>query len=159
MDCSPQGFSVHGISQEGILEWVAISSSRGSSQPRDQTCVSHIRWILYHWAPREGHWSLSWCLKSTSSTTSFPQPQLALQLVWIGLPVGCCRSSSHGGLSPKFFCPHLTMVATDTPLHCYSWVWKWWYTLGYPLGSRHAPLCSHCVRTTLVLHVILLQFQ
>ena len=33
-----------------LLEWVAISSSRGSSQPRDQTYVSCIgRWILYHW--------------------------------------------------------------------------------------------------------------
>ena len=35
MDCSPPGSSVHGISQARILEWVAISSSRGSSQPRD----------------------------------------------------------------------------------------------------------------------------
>ena len=37
MDNSPPGFSVHGISQTRILEWVAISSSRGSSRPRDQT--------------------------------------------------------------------------------------------------------------------------
>ena len=37
MDCSPPGSSVHGISQARILEWVAISFSRGSSQPRDQT--------------------------------------------------------------------------------------------------------------------------
>ena len=35
MDCSPPGSSVHGISQARILEWVAISLSRGSSQPRD----------------------------------------------------------------------------------------------------------------------------
>ena len=34
------GSSVHGISQAGILEWVAISSSRGSFWPRDWTCVS-----------------------------------------------------------------------------------------------------------------------
>ena len=34
MDCSPPGSSVHGISQARILEWVAISFSRGSSQPR-----------------------------------------------------------------------------------------------------------------------------
>ena len=34
-DCSPPGSSVRGISQASILEWVAISSSRGSSQPRD----------------------------------------------------------------------------------------------------------------------------
>ena len=33
MDCSPPGSSVHGISQSRILEWVAISLSRGSSQP------------------------------------------------------------------------------------------------------------------------------
>ena len=34
MDCSPLGFSVHGILQARMLEWVAISSSRGSSCPR-----------------------------------------------------------------------------------------------------------------------------
>ena len=40
MDCSPLGSSVHGISQARMLEWVAISFSGGSSQPRDQTHVS-----------------------------------------------------------------------------------------------------------------------
>ena len=35
MDCSPAGFSVHGISQARMQEWVAISFSRGSSPPRD----------------------------------------------------------------------------------------------------------------------------
>ena len=49
MDCSPPGSSVRGIFQAGILEWVAISFSRGSSQPRDQTQVSCIgRQILYY---------------------------------------------------------------------------------------------------------------
>ena len=42
VDCSPSGSSVHGILQARILEWVAISFSRGSSRPRDQTQVSHI---------------------------------------------------------------------------------------------------------------------
>ena len=42
MDCSLPGSSVHGILQARILEWVAISFSRGSSQPRDQTRVSCI---------------------------------------------------------------------------------------------------------------------
>ena len=42
MDCSPPGSSVHGILQARILEWVAISFSRGSSQPRDWTQVSRI---------------------------------------------------------------------------------------------------------------------
>ena len=54
MDCSPPGFSVHGIFQAGILEWVAISSSRGYSWPRDQTqvsCIAGRRFAL--WATRE----------------------------------------------------------------------------------------------------------
>ena len=42
MDCSPSGSSVHGILQARILEWVAISFSRGSSHPRGQTQVSCI---------------------------------------------------------------------------------------------------------------------
>ena len=40
MDCRPPGSSVHGIFHARILEWFAISFSRGSSQPRDQTWVS-----------------------------------------------------------------------------------------------------------------------
>ena len=42
MDCSPPGSSVHRVSKARILEWVAISFSRESSQPRDKTCVSCI---------------------------------------------------------------------------------------------------------------------
>ena len=54
MGCSLPGSSVHGISQARILEWVAISFSRGSSQPRNQIRVSCIgRRILYHYATWE----------------------------------------------------------------------------------------------------------
>ena len=54
VDCSPPGSSVHGILQARILEWVTISCSRGSSQPRDQTLVSYVsligvgRQVPYH---------------------------------------------------------------------------------------------------------------
>ena len=37
--CDPMGYTVHGIFQAKILEWVAIPFSRGSSKPRDQTYV------------------------------------------------------------------------------------------------------------------------
>ena len=54
IDCSPPGSSDHRILQARILEWVAISSSRGSSWPRGWTHISHVscigRWILYHQA-------------------------------------------------------------------------------------------------------------
>ena len=48
MDCSQPGSSAHGIFQARVLEWVAISSSRVCSRPKDQTRVSYIgRRILY----------------------------------------------------------------------------------------------------------------
>ena len=50
-DCSPPGSSVHGILLARVLEWVAVSYSRGSSWPRDQTWVSYVscigRQVLY----------------------------------------------------------------------------------------------------------------
>ena len=50
-DCSPPGSSVHGTSQARILDWMVISFSRGSSQPRDRTHISCIVGrFLYHWA-------------------------------------------------------------------------------------------------------------
>ena len=52
MDCSLPSSSVYGIFQARIREYVAISYSRGSSQPKDWTCISCVscigRWILYH---------------------------------------------------------------------------------------------------------------
>ena len=57
MDCSLPGSSVQGIFQAIILEWAAISSSRGSSQPRDRTWTFCIgRQVLYCWASREAPW-------------------------------------------------------------------------------------------------------
>ena len=56
MDCSLPGFSVHGIFQARVLEWVAISFSRGSSRPRDRTQVSRIVGRHFtHWTTREAY--------------------------------------------------------------------------------------------------------
>ena len=54
MDYSLPGSSIHGIFQARVLEWDAIFFSRGSSQPRDQTQVSHIAGRRFTiWATRE----------------------------------------------------------------------------------------------------------
>ena len=56
VDCSLPGSSIHGILQARILEWVAISFSRGSSPPRDRTqvsCIAGRRFTL--WATRKAH--------------------------------------------------------------------------------------------------------
>ena len=54
MDCSLSRSSVHGILQARVLEWVAISFSRGSSTPRNQTQVSHTADRFFtSWTTRE----------------------------------------------------------------------------------------------------------
>ena len=56
MDCNLPGSSVHGILQARITEWVAIPFSKGSSQLRDWTWVSHIVGKFFTiWAPREAY--------------------------------------------------------------------------------------------------------
>ena len=60
MDCNPPGSSVHGILWARIQELVAISFSRGSSRPRDWTCVSCVscigRWVLYQLSHQGSPW-------------------------------------------------------------------------------------------------------
>ena len=54
MNCSLPSFSIHGLFQARVLEWTAISFSRGSSQPRDRTWVSCIAGRCFTvWATRE----------------------------------------------------------------------------------------------------------
>ena len=70
IDYSLPGSSVHGILQARILQWVAISFSKGSSQPRDWSCISCgfcINWQIYlfinHWATLEAlqnFWEILW---------------------------------------------------------------------------------------------------
>ena len=73
MDCGPPGSSVHGILQARILERTAMLSSRGSSQPRDQTHISFVscigRWVLYHSSYLESlsSWNISHKLRMQSS--------------------------------------------------------------------------------------------
>ena len=60
VDCSPPGSSVHGILQARVLEWVAISFSRGSSRPRDRTQVSRTAGRRFNLrGTREAHRYLS----------------------------------------------------------------------------------------------------
>ena len=64
MDCSLPGSSVHGIFQARVLEWVAISFSRGSSRRRDWTQVSHTAGRCFTlWATREGEIKITILIK------------------------------------------------------------------------------------------------
>ena len=70
--CSLPGFSLHGIFQAWVLEWVAISFSRGSSRPSDRTQVSHIAGRSFNlWATREAPkvpYNYSFCFPTKECT-------------------------------------------------------------------------------------------
>ena len=76
MDCSLPGSSLHGIPPERILEWVAIISPRGSSQPRDQTHTSYVSCIgrqalLLLVPPWKPHAVINWSTDYTELPVSF----------------------------------------------------------------------------------------
>ena len=87
VDCYPQGSSVHGILQASILGWVAMSSSRVSSQPWSWAGVSYIscigKWILHHWAKQR-----SPCPFTPLSPDNFPF--FVFCFVFLILGVLCC---------------------------------------------------------------------
>ena len=78
MDCSLPGFSVHGILQATLLEWIAMPFSRGSSQPMDQICISlHYRQILYHLSYPTGQ-----------SQSEFREGEVLADVIHLGQPLG-----------------------------------------------------------------------
>ena len=76
MDCSPSGSSVYGISQARILEWVAISFSKGSSLPRDWTWVSCIAGLFLLVMDREAwHAAVHGVTKSWTRLSNWTEPK------------------------------------------------------------------------------------
>ena len=114
MDCSPPDSSVHGVLQARILEWIAISSSRGSSQPRDDlTC----RLFLYS-TYKQYHISV-WL---TSSSVRIPRSihivAMALLYSFYIWAMFCC-----------IYVPHLLY-----PFFCW-WIFRWHPCPGYCVQS------------------------
>ena len=110
MDCHPPGSSGHGISQARILEWVAITFSRGSSWPRNRTCMSCFgRQIPCHWVT----WEVDKAIKvkslscvrlfTTLWTVAHQAPQsmeFSRQEYWSGLPFPSPGDLPNPGIEP-----------------------------------------------------------
>ena len=130
MNFSLPGSSFRGISLARILEWVAISSSRGSSQYRDETHVSFIgRQILYHWATREAH---IWCYRDCKNGPSPPclptsTPFALILCCFFYLEVVKVKSLSHVWL---FATPWT--VALQAPLSMEFSRQEYWSGLPFP---------------------------
>ena len=73
--CNPTDYTIHGILQARILEWVTVLFSRGSSQPRDwtQPGLLHCRWILYQLSHQGNPRILEWIAYPFSRGSSQPR--------------------------------------------------------------------------------------
>ena len=123
IDCSPPGYSVHGILLGRILEWVAIPSSRGSHQLRDQTQVSCISFIagrfFTHWATFKAPWVADSLLK---------------YVLGPALPLGLGRNSSLDSFSIIWYSDFRVLDLNLYHLYHFSAMirynrlcgWRWW---------------------------------
>ena len=98
MDCSLPGFSIQGILQARILQWVTISFSRGSSWPRDRTRVSHIGgrrfnlWATYRGKESKKEWIYVCILEKEMAAHS---SIIAWRIPWTEEPGGLQSVGSH----------------------------------------------------------------
>ena len=103
MDCSLLASSVHGILQARILEWVAISFSRGSYQPRDQTWISCIAGRFFTaWATKEDFFFLE---KLWSDLCGAVELKARTWPLWVNLLKDLLRilkAQKHKHLQPGF---------------------------------------------------------
>ena len=92
--CHPMDYTVHGILQARILEWVAFPFSRGSSQPRDWTQVSHIAGGFFtSWATRLAHKSTKvLCGSLETLTRALRNPVSSLAV----FKPPCCEEAQSG---------------------------------------------------------------
>ena len=133
MDCSLPGFSVHGISQAGVLEWVTISFSMRSSWQGSNPCLFHwpadFFFFFYHWSTREvqfghsvqfSHLVVSWLFAtlwtaahqtSLSITNSQSLPKfMSIELVMPYNHLILC-------------CPLLLQSSVFASIRVFSWCW------------------------------------
>ena len=124
LHCSPPGSSVRSISQARILEWVAISFSRESSQPRDRTQVSCIASRFFtRWAIRKVPLASQLCLTLCDHIDcSLPGSSVrgALQARILELPVPSSADLPDEGIKPRS--PALQAVSLqltrEAPTYC-----------------------------------------
>ena len=152
MDCTLPSSSVHGILRARILEWVAISFSRGSSQPRDQTCISWFscigRQVLYHYKAssvqllsRVRLFATPWtaaCQASLSITNS--RSLLKLMFIELVMPSNhlllCCPLL----LPPSVF-PSIRVFSSESVLHI-SGPKYWSFSFSISPSNQYSGLIS-----------------
>ena len=130
MDCSPPGSSVHGTSQARILEWVAMPSSRESSQPRDWTQVSCIAGGFFYHLNHQGSPKQRWFVVKRMEywEQSHCMNQACIGILWILPPESLC-----GHWSEAFWVWHLT---SGMPVYQRLVLCSWWVPVHYDPASQ-----------------------
>ena len=138
--------------QARILEWVAISFSRASSQPRNQTCLSCIcRWIFYYWATKDAlsvqslsHVRLFVTLWTTArqASLSFTNSQSLLKL----MPIESVMPSNHlilchPLLLPPSIFPSIRVFSSEPVLHI-RWPNYWSFSFSISPSNEYLGLIS-----------------
>ena len=103
VDCSLPGSPAHGIFQARVLEWVAISFSRGSSKPRDHTQVSHIAGRHFTLRATREAQNSAWHLANAQKVLSTILTLLSLDRDNPNCVLPCPKSSSPAPSFPKFW--------------------------------------------------------
>ena len=126
--CDPMDYTVHGILQSRILEWVAFLFSRGSSHPRDQTQASHIAGRFFNQLSHKGHpLKLYNCIILTN------------YLIYLSHLCFICRVSF---VSTKFICRVSFLF--------------WIYAYYFPYTFCQFLLKSHCINEVCLYYSVLL---
>ena len=133
-DCSLPVTSLHGILQARILEWVAISFSRGSSWPRNWTRVSYIA----------GRFFTVWATGKSLALSNHPLQYLPKQASHIGVPRHSNRCSApEGGVVTKVWVK-LNGGKSPSFVDCRTFQGLWWAkgTVTLPETAQHHPSIS-----------------
>ena len=104
MDCNVPGFSVHGILQARIPEWIAMPSYRGSSRPRDRTHVSCSgRWILYPLSHlgSSSHWYLICIYSALTGDSTTLEALKSITVTPLLLPIVSAITKGHSKLKSE----------------------------------------------------------
>ena len=126
MDYSLPGPSLHQISQARLLEWVAISFSRGSSQLKDRTHISSLgRQILYHWANRKACVCVYVCVCVCVCVCVYKYMHIYIRSAKIFIWVFCIIIWK----SPNFLAKPLYIVLAYTCISTNSLLENWCYLI------------------------------
>ena len=102
MDCHPPGFSVHVILQARILEQVANSFSRGSSQPRDWTCIFGVSFTVRQIRCHLGNLKVS-SINLPKQFFSIMRGWVSVTCTWSGSGLNCSFTLIHFTTTFKYF--------------------------------------------------------